>query len=1041
MECARKLFSILLSLCSATMACTKTDPFAAKMGGKTFRTVGPRFGDARWYRCCAAANIEASCERPVHDRGEALALLARSDGECVDAAVDAIERYSPDDLSAAYYIRAQRRGDPVDFLRAVTAAEETIRRNPRSPATLFNRALAQEKLGLTKEAIQSWDDVMNAEESEWADEARRRRDGLMNQPDPADPWQPEDLHAAIAKRDRATVRKFVRTSPVRAQWYFEELDLRDLEGARLLADVIFEGGDPYARDIVEAAGRTADRGALEQGQVHFRQGRSLSLQRQNGAAAEAYATAAALLERAGNPLHLSARWGEAAARAANGEDISRLLDAITPAAKQYPDLTSRVATLVANELAFHGNYVGAVEALQTAAEESSRINDATRMAFALKDRSLALAYLGSHTDALRDILRVLGILPQVADLNTRHQVYGSAARIVRNLGFPEIALHYQTAAVTEIQKAIDRASGSALPTVKQHYAIALRELADIEVELRRDDAASEHLSQAVELAEAADSDESTRRLLRMRLREVAAQSLLDTDPAEAVKLFDDAIALAAKENSTYRAVLFFKRAAARRNAGDARADEDIAAALEILASEATLLLDSRKRGAYENLWNPYFARFEAMYKEMIRSRIDDGDKEGAFLYAEQARAFEPLHLILQSQNVPPGFEKIVTRNGLRQFLATLPADTHILQYLVLDDRTYVWILRRGRIDLLQQRTGRKTIERWVTEANEAVRSGQSDSFTRVMRAAYAELFQDAIARVPAAPQTRMVIVPDGPMHGLPFAALHSRQDGYLIERGSIATAGSTSLYFYALLRDAQFPAADASVLIVGDPAADPRFGLRPLTHARAEAEELLRDYPGARVLLGAEATVPRFLEAAKQSAIVHFAGHGVANPKSPWTSMLLLAPDGKDSGELTAEKLMTELSELERTRLIVLGACSTAGGQPVGVEGVSPLVRPLIAANVPAVVGTLWDVNDATAKDLLVSFHCHYRNGDDVAVALQHAQLEMLRNDKSAMTWAPFQVVGHAASPHALHAALEKPHNEHVCSQNSLHRPDGLHSQ
>jgi CHAT domain-containing protein len=83
---------------------------------------------------------------------------------------------------------------------------------------------------------------------------------------------------------------------------------------------------------------------------------------------------------------------------------------------------------------------------------------------------------------------------------------------------------------------------------------------------------------------------------------------------------------------------------------------------------------------------------------------------------------------------------------------------------------------------------------------------------------------------------------------------------------------------------------------------------------------------------------------------------------------------------------------------------------------VAPLVRPLIAAGVPAVIGSLWDVNDATAEALLVSFHRHYGQGLDAAAAMQAAQVEMIRNTKNTgfqrpMAWAPFQVIGYSASP------------------------------
>jgi len=54
-----------------------------------------------------------------------------------------------------------------------------------------------------------------------------------------------------------------------------------------------------------------------------------------------------------------------------------------------------------------------------------------------------------------------------------------------------------------------------------------------------------------------------------------------------------------------------------------------------------------------------------------------------------------------------------------------------------------------------------------------------------------------------------------------------------------------------------------------------------------------------------------------------------------------------------------------------------------------------------------------------VSFHRHYRQGSDAAVALQQAQIELLTNKNNnsgprpALAWAPFQVIGHSSSPFA----------------------------
>src|SRR5205823_10157863 len=130
--------------------------------------------------------------------------------------------------------------------------------------------------------------------------------------------------------------------------------------------------------------------------------------------------------------------------------------------------------------------------------------------------------------------------------------------------------------------------------------------------------------------------------------------------------------------------------------------------------------------------------------------------------------------------------------------------------------------------------------------------------------------------------------------------------------------------------------------------------------------------------------------------IIHLAAHGVANPEVPSRSFFLLAPTGDDTGVIDAEHLLKQL-QLRKTRLAILSACSSAGGTPVGPEGLSPLVKPFVVAGVPGVVGTLWDVSDNLAtEDLLVRFHQHYRNGRDADKALQMAQQEMIAHPSKA---------------------------------------------
>lgn len=991
-------FAVLV--CSASTACNvREDPVAGQ----------------KWRLSASMpAAAETDCNRAIDSREKALALLPVAKKECLDKVIDAVATYAKDDLPAAYAIRAERNDDPVDYVHALDAALSSD-----GDVVRFNRALLQQELLLTREALASWDEVVKRDPSElWKEQARRRRDQLRNS---GPRWNPAELSNALQRRDVPKIRAIATEYPTAAVEYVEDSGLRDLEGLKMLADALAATGDLYARDIVQAAMTAKDRSALEEGL------RAMAEKR--------YERAASLLERAGNPLHLTARY-RLAAEVFLADNSLPILDSISPITekRRYRDLQARIHTLRANALEFDDDYFEALSDYERALESTT---SATRIVDARSRRSLNYATIGKSGEAFREAFAALRLLPQVANLNARHHAYASAANAARTLEYPAVALQFQNAAVEMLRQEAVAARGDRQAEAKHHLAIALRLRADIRVQLRQEPAAQVDLKEASELAEAARPNLVP--LLRMRLAEVSGQhALLRGQTRQAVSNFTEAINVAGSQDSTYRAVLHYKRAMAQPNTP--AAEKDLAAALAFLRTEGTRLREHARRGAYESLWSAYFSRFQEMHHQLIDSRLARNDPAGAFVHAERARAFEPMQLLLQSGPMPPGFYRIETTADLQRALAELPDDTLILQYLVLENRTYSWALSRGNIQPASHRAGRAQIQRWVDDVQTSVKAGKDGPLITAMRAAYAELFS---VHLSGSRPARIVIVPDGPMLGLPFAALQSTNRRYVLEDSSIAVAGSTSLYLYALQRDKEFrPASRPSVLIVGEPKILPQFDLGPLPNALEEARQLHSDYPGSELLTEAGATTDRFLESAKDAAIIHFAGHAVANPQDPWLSMLVLAPDGNDYGDLTAQKLLTRLPDLGRTRLIVLAACSTASGRSVGSEGLAPLVRPLVAARVPAIVGTSWDVKDtATIKDLLVSFHRHYRNGADVAVALQQAQLGMLRKKQPARQWAPLQAVGYAASPYAHHAAQERKPSEHLRIANPLHRPDGLHPQ
>ena len=275
---------------------------------------------------------------------------------------------------------------------------------------------------------------------------------------------------------------------------------------------------------------------------------------------------------------------------------------------------------------------------------------------------------------------------------------------------------------------------------------------------------------------------------------------------------------------------------------------------------------------------------------------------------------------------------------------------------------------------------------------------------------YDALLREGIVGLPSGVR-RLVVVPDGPLHLVPFSALRpARDDPPLVARFTVEFAPSVTTWL-RWKRSPQAPLPPAA-FVIADPQAESsvekgsRDSLGSLPEARREARALVSRLAGpSRVLEGDQAT-----EAAIKSArlddygVLHVAAHArLEDPRHAQASLLLHPESGKDDGRLT----VAEASSLDLGgRIVSLAACRTAGGAFLEGEGVQSLARGFLAAGARAVVGSLWPLRDDEAAEFFDAYYRRLGQGAAAAEAFTYAQRERIAAGAPAAAWAGLVLVG-----------------------------------
>ncbi len=140
---------------------------------------------------------------------------------------------------------------------------------------------------------------------------------------------------------------------------------------------------------------------------------------------------------------------------------------------------------------------------------------------------------------------------------------------------------------------------------------------------------------------------------------------------------------------------------------------------------------------------------------------------------------------------------------------------------------------------------------------------------------------------------------------------------------------------------------------------------------------------------------------------IHFSCHGLLNDDFQSLVLSQLPPEkSKEDGYFTLNEIM---NCDYNAQLVVLSACETGSGKMFKGEGVTGLTRAVMYAGTPAVVASLWKVDDIATKELMVRFYTNLLEKKlDKVEALRQAKLELLKNQNyhSPLYWSAFVMYG-----------------------------------
>jgi CHAT domain-containing protein len=318
-------------------------------------------------------------------------------------------------------------------------------------------------------------------------------------------------------------------------------------------------------------------------------------------------------------------------------------------------------------------------------------------------------------------------------------------------------------------------------------------------------------------------------------------------------------------------------------------------------------------------------------------------------------------------------------------LQELLADKNaIIEYWIGKEKSVIWVITNKTITARILNIGIDKTEELVSDCRALIKQGARKEYKLSLTELYNTLISPIESEING--YESLYIIPHRSLHFLPFQALIDTSGKYLIEKFNVSYAPSSSVLKYCSLK--KYSRSDDFLgMALGDLWLE---NFSPLPGTKAELKQIVQLYPGATAKYENETSETYFKTEAKNHNIIHLATHGHLDSRRPMNSYLLMPSDYINDGQLT----VNEVFDLNlKSKLVVLSACETGLGQLSNGDELIGLSRAFIYAGTPAIIVSLWPVEDASTSILMTRLYQYYSAGYRLQNALTMAQRDLINNN------------------------------------------------